>query len=394
MSGLRAAVRSSPWPFTGPDERVLREKAEEIRDRLLQDSRITQVDLSAVRNLEISVEVPQENLRAYNLTLDDVARRIREASVELPGGGIKTAGGEVLVRVKERRNYGREFARIPIITSPTGTVIRLEDIATIHDGFEDSDQYATYNGKPVVMIDVYRVGDQTPVTVADAVLEHVSELRETLPPGMEVTTLSDFSEMYRQRLDLLLRNGYLGLILVLLLLGLFLEPRLAFWVTMGIPISFLGSLWFLPVLGVSINMMSMFAFIVSLGIVVDDAIVVGENVYHHHQNGAPWFDAAVSGTREISVPVIFTVLTNMVAFAPMFFIPGILGKVFKQIPVVVITVFAISLVECFLILPAHVGNRKHRPKDFLVGCMPGSKVSVMVSSNLSTRDTDRCWRWP
>jgi len=349
------------------DERILREKAEEVRDRLLQDPRITQVDLSGIRNLEISIEVPQDNLRTYNLTIEEVARRLREASVELPGGGLKTDGGEILVRMKERRDYGREFARIPIITSNAGTVVRLEDIATINDGFEDTDRYAIYNGKPVVMIDVYRVGDQTPITVADAVREYVEELRNTLPPGIEVTTLRDFSEYYRQRLDLLLRNGYLGLILVLCLLGLFLEPRLAFWVTMGIPISFLGSLWFLPTLGISINMMSMFAFIVALGIVVDDAIVVGENVYKYRQDGYPFLKSAILGAREVALPVTFSILTNIVTFMPLMFVPGIPGKIFYAIPVVVITSIFISLMESLFVLPAHLGHLKTRKGRGLMG---------------------------
>jgi len=349
------------------DEKILREKAEEVRDRLLQDPRITQVDLSAVRDLEISIEVPQQNLRTYNLTIEEVVRRLREASVELPGGGLKTDGGEILVRMKERRDYGREFARIPIITSNAGTVVRLEDIATITDGFEDTDHYATYNGKPVVMIDVYRVGDQTPITVADAVREYVQELSDILPPGIEVATLRDFSEFYRQRLDLLLRNGYLGLILVLLLLGLFLEPRLAFWVTMGIPISFLGSLWFLPVLGISINMMSMFAFIVALGIVVDDAIVVGENVYKYRQDGHPYLKSAIMGAREVAQPVTFSILTNIVTFMPLLFVPGIPGKIFYAIPVVVIISIFISLMESLFVLPAHLGHLKDRNGRGLMG---------------------------
>ncbi|MFC1581095.1 efflux RND transporter permease subunit, partial [Thermodesulfobacteriota bacterium] len=342
------------------DERVLRDTAEEIRDRLLQDSRITQVDLSSVRNLEISIEVPQKNLRTYNLTLEEIANRVRRASVELPGGGLKTPGGEVLVRVKERRDYGREFAGIPIITSNEGTEIRLEDIATIVDGFEDTDQSATYNGKPSVMIDVYRVGDQTPITVADAVLEHVKELQRTLPGGMSVTTIRDFSKLYRQRLGLLMRNGYLGLALVLVLLGLFLEPRVAFWVTMGIPISFLGSLWFLPLLGISINMMSMFAFIVALGIVVDDAIVVGENVYKYRQEGYPFLKSAIMGAREVAQPVTFSILTNIVTFLPLCFVPGIPGKIFYAIPVVVIITISISLIESLFVLPAHLGHLKEQ----------------------------------
>jgi len=344
------------------DDRILREVAEQARDQLLQDPEITQVDLSGVRPLEISIEVPQENLRTYNLTLEDVAKKVREASVELPGGGIKTSGGEILVRMKERRDYGDEFAQIPIISSNDGTQVLLEDIATVIDGFEDTDTYATYNGKPAVMIDVYRVGDQTPISVADAVFEQIADLRETLPTGIEVATLNDQADSYRQRLNLLLRNGYLGLILVLVLLGVFLEARLAFWVTMGIPISFLGSLLFLPLLGVSINMMSTFAFIVALGIVVDDAIVVGENVYKYRQQGYPYLRAAVEGVREVARPVTFSILTNIVTFMPLYFVPGIPGKIFRAIPVVVITVFLISLVESLFILPAHLGHQRERSR--------------------------------
>ncbi len=339
-------------------ERVLREVAEVVRDRLLQSPRITQADLTGVRDYEISVEISQDTLRQYGLTLDEVARRIRRAAVELPGGAIKTPGGDILVRMKERREAGPEFGRIPVITAGDGTRVLLEELAVVKETFEETEREATYNGKPAVLIEVYRVGGQTPISVSDAVRQVVSSLRQSLPPGIFIDLRNDRSEIYRQRLGLLLRNGYLGLTLVFVLLALFLEPRLAFWVSLGIPISFLGSLLFLSAAGVSINMVSMFAFIVTLGIVVDDAIVVGENVYYYRQRGMPWFEAAVTGAREIAVPVVFSVLTNMVAFVPMFFVPGFMGKVFKQIPVVVISVFAISLVESLLILPAHLAHQK------------------------------------
>jgi multidrug efflux pump subunit AcrB len=345
-------------------EAVLREYAEYLRDRLLQNPDITQVDLVGVRNFEISVEISQDTLRTYNLTLEEVAQRIGRTSVELPGGAVKTPGGDILVRVKERKDYGYEFGKIPIITANDGTQVLLEDIADIKDGFEETDNAATYNGKPTVMIDVYRVGDQTPVSVSNAAKQVVEEVNQELPPGLAVVLRNDRSDIYRQRMGLLVKNGFMGLGLVFILLALFLEIRLAFWVALGIPISFLGSLLVLPAMGVSINMVSMFAFIVTLGIVVDDAIVVGENVYHQHQRGVSWRKAAVFGTREISMPVTFSVLTNMVAFTPLFFVPGILGKVFKQIPVVVISVFAISLFECFLILPAHIGHQKPLRQGF------------------------------
>ena len=345
-------------------EGVLREYAEDLRDRLLQDPNITQVELTGVRNYEISIEIPQNTLRTYNLTLEEVAQRIGRTSVELPGGAVKTPGGDVLVRVKERKDFGHEFGKIPVITANDGTQVLLEDIADIKDGFEETDNAATYNGKPTVMIEVFRVGDQTPVSVSNAVKNILAEVNEQLPSGLSVVLRNDRSDIYRQRMGLLIKNGFMGLGLVFVLLALFLEVRLAFWVALGIPISFLGSLLLLPTMDVSINMVSMFAFIVTLGIVVDDAIVVGENVYHHYQRGVPWLEAAVSGTREIAMPVTFSVLTNMVAFLPMFFVPGILGKVFKQIPVVVISVFAISLIECFFILPAHVGHQKPPKKRF------------------------------
>jgi multidrug efflux pump subunit AcrB len=345
-------------------EAVLREYAEYLRDRLLQNPDITQVDLVGVRNFEISVEISQDALRTYNLTLEEVAQRIGRTSVELPGGAVKTPGGDILVRVKERKDYGHEFGKIPIITANDGTQVLLEDIADIKDGFEETDNAATYNGKPTVMIDVYRVGDQTPVSVSNAAKQVVEEVNQELPTGLAVVLRNDRSDIYQQRMGLLVKNGFMGLGLVFILLALFLEIRLAFWVALGIPISFLGSLLVLPAMGVSINIVSMFAFIVTLGIVVDDAIVVGENVYHHHQRGVSWFEASVLGTREITLPVMFSVLTNMVAFAPLFFVPGILGKVFKQIPVVVISVFALSLIECFLILPAHVGHQKPLRQGF------------------------------
>jgi multidrug efflux pump subunit AcrB len=339
-------------------ELVLREYADYIQDRLLQDPDITQVEVISARNHEIDVEIPQNTLRSYSLTLDDVAQRIRRASVELPGGAIKTPSGDILVRMKERRDFGPEFAKIPVITANDGTQILLEDIATVEDGFEETTVSSSYNGKPAVMLDVYRVGDQTPISVSDAVKRLVEEVNVALPQGLRVDLRNDRSDIYRQRLGLLTKNGFIGLALVFILLALFLEPRLAFWVSLGIPVSFLGSLFFLKMSHISINMISMFAFIVTLGIVVDDAIVVGDNIYYHRQRGKTWLKASVTGTREIAVPITFTVLTNMVAFVPMFFVPGFMGKVFKQMPIVVISVFAISLIECFFILPAHIGHKR------------------------------------
>ncbi len=341
-------------------EAVLREMAEMVRDRLLMDPDISQVELSGIRDYEISIEIPQNVLRTYGLTLNEVASIVRRASVEVPGGAIRTEGGDVLVRVTERRDVGKEFAKIPIISTPEGTELLLADIGVIRDDFEETDRFATFNGKPAVILEVYRIGEQTPVSVSDAVHRQMDEINYILPEGLTLVSRNDRSEIYKQRLDLMLRNGFLGLGLVFILLAVFLEARLAFWVSLGIPISFLGCLLLLPLIGVTFNMVSMFAFIVTLGIVVDDAIVVGENVYYHRQQGLPWLDAAITGARDIAMPVTFSVLTNMVTFMPIFFVPGFMGKVFREIPLVVVTVFFISLIESLYILPAHLGHKGKR----------------------------------
>lgn len=342
-------------------EWVIRELAEQVRDRLLQDPQITQVDLLGARRYEVAVEIDQHVLRTYGLTLDEVAARIRQTSIEIPGGTLETQGGDILLRVSERRDWAKEFATIPLITTSEGAVLFLGDIASIRDTFEERDQFATYNGKRAIGIGVYRVGDQTPIGVSDAVHSAMLEIGRDLPPGINWVINRDSSDIYRQRLELLLKNAFLGLTLVILLLGMFLEFRLAFWVTMGIPISFLGCFLFLPMFDVTINMISMFAFIVALGIVVDDAIVVGENIYEYRQQGMSFMQAAVSGAKDVLLPVTFSILTNIVAFLPLCFIPGFMGKIWRVIPFVVVTVFSISWIEALLILPCHLAHAKRRP---------------------------------
>ncbi len=339
-------------------ESVLRELAEQTRDRLLQSGGITQLELSNVRSLEISIEIKQDKLRELNLSLQAVSDIIARSSVELPGGGMKTTSGEILVRVKDRRDLGREFAQIPIVTSPDGTKLLLEDIAEIKDSFDESDKYTFFNGKPAMTITIYRVGKETPLTVEAATLEVLEELRATMPDGVEFTIWDNRADSFRGRMSLLLKNGALGLVLVFILLGLFLEMRLAFWVMLGIPISFLGTFLFMSSMDVSLNMITMFAFLIALGIVVDDAIVVGENIYHYHQDGMPFLDAAIKGARQIAVPVTFSILTNIVAFMPLYFVPGTMGKFFRNIPMIVCVTFLISLIEALYILPAHLAHQK------------------------------------
>ncbi len=339
------------------DEKSVRAMAENVRDDLLALDGIDVVELYAARPYEISVEVPREELRRYNLTLSDIARRVGESSVETPGGGVKTAGGEILVRTAARKRHGADFETIPILSRPDGTQVLLRDMAGVDDGFQETDQEAFFNGERAVMVKVYRVGEQTPITISKDVLRYIDAERGRLPPGIQLSVWADMSEIYGQRVDLLRRNGVMGLALVMLVLGLFLEIGLAFWVTLGIPICFVGSLLFLPTVDASINMISLFAFIVTLGMVVDDAIVVGEAVHARRSRGMPFLDAAIGGVREVALPIVFAVSTTIIAFAPMLFVPGPAGKFFRLIPIVVISVLLISLIESLFVLPAHLGHK-------------------------------------
>lgn len=344
------------------DESVLRDAGERVREELLADPRITLVELSGVREREISVEVPLERLRAWNLTLDGIAGEIARAALELPAGGVKTPGGEILLRTAERRDFGWEFNSIPVVSRADGTRVLLGDIAVVRDDFQDADLATYFHGQRALQITVFRVGNETPLQVSAAANEIVERMRGVLPPGVQVATWADSAELFRDRMYLLLRNFAFGLTLVFVILGLFLEPRLAFWVTMGIPVSLLGSMMLIPWFQVSINMISLFAFIVTLGIVVDDAIVSGENIYEMRGRTQSYLDAAVHGARRISMPVVFSVLTNVTAFLPLFFIPGFAGKMWWNIPAVVIPVFMISLVESLFVLPAHLGHQ-HPPRE-------------------------------
>ena len=344
-------------------EHALLETAKKVRDRLLQSKAITQVELNGARQYEITVSVPPEKLRMHNLTLSEIADIIQFKSIEIPGGKVKTDGGEILLRVRDRRVWADEFGRIPIVTTSGGTILYLEDIADVREGFEDSTRFATYNRMPSIQLRIDRVGDQTPIAVSEAAHAVMAETEVELPPSVGWAFSSDRSKIYKQRLQLLLKNGLLGLALVLILLGFFLELKLAFWVTMGIPISFMGSLLFLPFLGVSINLISMFAFIIALGIVVDDAIIAGENIYEYQQRGMNFIDAAIQGGRDVAVPITFSILTNIAAFLPLAFVPGVMGKVWIVIPLVVITVFLISWVEAILILPSHLAHTRPNKRN-------------------------------
>ncbi len=336
------------------DERSLRMGAEQVRAFLLQQPEISQVDLSGVRDLELQVLVSRERLRAYGLTLDGIAETIRRAALDRAGGTLETRGGDLLLRLADRRDAMPDFASIPVIADARGAVVRLGDVAELREGFEDSTVVSTFDGRPSVQIDVYSVGDETPISVAEAARRVLPEALAPLPEAIDAVVLDDDSESYRDRIQLLTGNGLMGLGLVLVILTLFLEFRLAFWVAVGIPTAFLGTMLVLPLTGVSINMVSMFAFILALGIVVDDAIVAGENIFEYLQRGMSRIDAAIQGTRDIAVPLSFSILTNMIAFIPLALVPGWMGKLWFAIPVVVSLAFLMSWFEALFILPAHL----------------------------------------
>lgn len=344
--------------FGDAPESTLKHLAEKMRDDITSLPGITQAELFGVRTGEIHIEVSEDTLRRHGLTLNQVATAVRNASLDLPAGSVKTAGGEILVRAKGRRYKAAEYGDIALLTRPDGSKLTLSQIAQISDGFEDTDLFARFQGQPAALIQVYRVADQNALDVAEKVKKFVDKSRQNLPKGIEVDFFADRSEILKSRMDLLLRNMAIGLILVVIVLGLFLELKLAFWVTLGIPISFAFGIWLLPTLDVSINMISLFAFILVLGIVVDDAIVVGENVFKKREAGQTPLKAAVEGAIEVGGPVIFSVLTTVVAFVPLLLGSGMMGKIMRNIPVVVSVVLIGSLVESLFILPAHLARSK------------------------------------
>jgi multidrug efflux pump subunit AcrB len=336
--------------------------AERIRSELLEDERITTVEIGGLPPPEISIEVPQENLRRYGLTLGEIAQRVAAGSVDLPGGGVETPKGEVLVRTTERRDRAEEFRQIAIINRPGGARVTLGEMADVIDGYRDVEREAFFDGKRAVQVRVFRVGDQTPIGISKAIEEVVDAQRADLPDQVELAIWNDSAEIYRDRVRLLLKNTALGLLLVLIILGLFLRPRLAFWVTLGMAIAFLGAFLFMAAFDVSINMISLFAFLLALGIVVDDAIVVGESVFQRRSAGEDPETASIRGAREVGIPVIYAVLTTILAFTPMLFVPGSIGKFFDNIPLIVIPILALSLIESLFILPAHLAHSRDRSR--------------------------------
>lgn len=318
---------------------------------------ISTANIVAAKDYQIDVEVPEEQLRNYGLSISQIANAIRQQNSESPGGKMETAGQEMLLRGNPRKELGHEIAQLPIRALPNGDVLFLNDIASVVDGFTDSTSHHRVDGQPAIVISVARTADEDLFTVVDTVKEYAST--KVLPPGYRLKLWQDISSDVRDRIELLSRNGLQGLLLVFLVLAIFLDLRLAFWVALGIPVSILGAGFVLLMFGQTLNMLSMFAFLMALGIVVDDAIVIGENIYQKRQQGMGPIKAAVEGTVEVVPSVCASVMTTIIAFAPLLYVTGVMGKFIAVMPLAVIAMLIISLIESIFVLPCHLGHEKN-----------------------------------
>ena len=354
--------------FGDASEKEIKKIADRIRNELVEFVGISQAEVQGVRDYEISIEVSENTLRNYNLTFDQVVQAVRGSSVDLPGGLIKAEGGEISLRTNEQAYIGTDFSDIILLTNPDGGKIRLGDIATVRDGFAEQDIITKFNGKLAAIILVKEVGNENPLKISEIVYDYVENASETwIPEGIELEAWSDSSFYLQGRIDMLVENGVIGFLLVLVSLAIFLRPSLALFVAIGIPVSFLATIAIAPALGITINLLSLFAFILVLGIVVDDAIVVGESVFTEFQTNGHGVESAIKGAERVSMPVTFAIITTAVAFIPVFFLPGMIGKFMYVIPIVVIPTLLFSLVQSKLVLPyhltlCHVGDRGGREK--------------------------------
>ncbi|MEE4207374.1 MAG: efflux RND transporter permease subunit [Erythrobacter sp.] len=341
----------------------LKEIAYRFEDELAALDAISLVEVSGVRDDEIAIEVSKEQLQAYDLSLPEIAQRIGQKSVDLPAGDVETEGEDILVRV-EAQNYSRAaFEDIVLVASEAGAQVRLGDIATVTDGFRDSGLVTRFAGQPAAAVQVFRVGDEQALSVAAEVESYIAEQRDSLPPGVSVAIWQNEANELRSRLSLLVESAILGAILVIVTLALFLDLRVAFWVSFGIVVSFVGTFAVMGLADLSINQLSLFGFILALGILVDDAVVVGENIYAEREKGASGIEAAVKGAQRVVRPVVFAILTTMTAFSLLVFLPGTTGKFLYAIPVIVIIALGLSLVESLFILPHHLSGMKDGDSD-------------------------------
>lgn len=340
--------------FGDVSERNLREFAYSVRDELTSLEGISIANVLGVRDYEIAIEVNEPSLRKFGLSFSEIADAVRKSSINLPGGKIQTSTGEILLRTDKQATKRIDFERIVLRTQSNGSQITLSDVAEVNDGFQAIDAHSKFNGKPAAYISVERTGDQQMLEIEQSVRDHIAQL--ALPAGIETAVWFNEAENLRSSVDLLADNALLGLILVFATLVLFLNLKLAFWTTVGIPVAFLGGFMVIHLGGGTINMISLFAFIVVLGLVVDDAIIIGESIFARRELGHGPVEAAVAGLMDVISPVTIGVLTTIMASLPLIFTTGFLGQLLSVAPLVVIGVLFVSLVEAFLILPSHLSN--------------------------------------
>ena len=345
--------------ITGPDdERTLKVLGQRVRDEIAALPGITQVSLVNTRPYEISIEVSESDLQRFGLTFSQVAEAVRARAIDLPGGAIKTEDGEILLRTKGQVYWGEEYERLVLLSRPDGSLVYLSDVARVVDGFEDTDQSLRFDGQPAALIRVSRIGSEDILAITGAVMAYLDTSAQALPEGVKLTVWNDNSRLLEDRLATLLDSARQGFLMVLLLLALFLRPVLAFWVSVGVPVAFMGALYLTNYVGLSIDGISLFGFILVLGIMVDDAIVVGESVHSRQREGGTPLIGSIEGTQRITIPVIFGVLTTICTFLPMLQGVGSSGQIGAVIATVVICCLIFSLIESQLILPAHLGNKQ------------------------------------
>ncbi|WP_269617555.1 efflux RND transporter permease subunit [Zhongshania sp. BJYM1] len=338
------------------DERGMKDLAEQVKQELTLDENIAFVQINGARDFEISIEVPENTLLQYGLTLSEVAEAIRRSSLDLPGGSIKTVNGDILLRTRGQARNQYEFERVVLITNPDGTRLTLGDIATIKDGFVERDGFSFFDSKNSIGLQVFAVGNQDLLKVADAAKKYVEEKRHRLPDGVSITTWADVTFYLEGRMTMMMENLGMGALLVFIVLGMFLNIKLAFWVMVGLPICFLGTLAAMPIVGVSLNMLSLFGFILVLGIVVDDAIIIGESAYAEAESKGHSIDTVITGALRVATPATFGVLTTIMAFSPTLFTEGAFSPFPEAVGWVVLLCLSFSLLESKWILPAHLAH--------------------------------------
>ncbi|MFT6905654.1 MAG: multidrug efflux pump subunit AcrB/ribosome modulation factor [Oleiphilaceae bacterium] len=337
------------------------EMARSIRRELLENEEISIIDLEDIKASEIQIFIPSHNLEQYQLSFSDISRLIQQQSNQLPGGMLKTQEGDVLITANGKKDTADGYRNIIIASDHHGAEIRLEDIAEIVDSRMSHINQATFDSQQAVSMDIYRVGNQNIISLANVVNRYISQ--KSLPDNMSLYVWQDESKNFKSRIDLLLDNAFSGLILLFIILLLFLNFRLSFWVSLGIPFSFFGSLLLMPMLDVSLNIVSIFSFILVLGIVVDDAVIVGESIHNQNQLGKLGTEGALAGVYEVYKPLIFSVTTTIIAFLPLLFLPGPEGKLMQAIPIIVISILIFSLLESIYILPSHLSAyQKNKPE--------------------------------